>query len=150
MTTKSVACCSDPSTRPKPHGAETDLADARSVVDVEVLTVTDCPHRDLTMDRVLEALDRVESPKARVTERVIDDPADALVAGMHGSPTILIDGHDPFAADTIEASVSCRLYPTPTGFDGAPSVDDLIVALSGRARLDERWHGLGDRLDGYS
>lgn len=62
--------------------------------------------------------------------RVIDDPADVVVAGMHGSPTVLIDGHDPFAVGNIEASVACRLYPTATGFDGAPSVDDLVEALT--------------------
>ena len=46
-----------------------------------------------------------------VTERVIDDPLLAAAAGSHGSPTVLIDGHDPFTAAGIAASVSCRLFP---------------------------------------
>jgi hypothetical protein len=49
---------------------------------------------------------------------------------MHGSPTVLIDGHDPFTAAGVEASVSCRLFPTVSGFDGAPTVEDLVAALS--------------------
>jgi hypothetical protein len=105
----------------------------RTVVDVAVLTVSGCPHRDLTMDRLRQALHRVGMHGVRVTEHVIDDPADAVAASMHGSPTVLIDGHDPFAAGAIEASVSCRLYASATGFDGAPSVNDLVVALAGRA-----------------
>ncbi|MGH9187020.1 MAG: hypothetical protein ACRD0U_14560 [Acidimicrobiales bacterium] len=108
----------------------------RTVLDVEVLTVTACPHRDLTLDRLRQALDRLGAPPMRLTERVIDDSAEAVSARMYGSPTVLIEGHDPFAAGDIEASVSCRLCPTATGFEGAPSVDDLIVALTSCTRHD--------------
>lgn len=101
-----------------------------SQVRVEVLTVTDCPHRDETLDRVREALDRVGMMGVVVTERVIDEPTDALAAGMRGSPTVLIDGEDPFTPSSTEPSVSCRLFRTTTGYDGAPSVDDLVAALS--------------------
>jgi hypothetical protein len=62
------------------------------VVGVEVLTVTDCPHRSLTLGRLRLALDRIGLTGAAVTERVIDDPTEAIGAGMHGSPTVLIDG----------------------------------------------------------
>lgn len=103
---------------------------ARTFAAVQVLTVTDCPHRETALDRVRQALDRVGASQAVVTESVIDDPEVAAAAGMHGSPTVLIDGHDPFAAAGIEASVSCRLFRTASGFDGAPSIDDLVAALS--------------------
>jgi hypothetical protein len=102
----------------------------RTIAGVEVLTVTDCPHREMALDRVRQALDRVGASQVVVTERVIDDPELAAAAGMHGSPTVLIDGHDPFTAAGIEASVSCRLFPTASGFDGAPTVEDLVAALS--------------------
>ena len=98
------------------------------------MTVTDCPHREMALDRVRQALDRVGASRVVVTERVIDDPAVAVAAGMHGSPTVLIDGHDPFTAAGVEAPVSCRLYPTVSGFDGAPSIEDLVAALSQRGR----------------
>jgi hypothetical protein len=49
---------------------------------------------------------------------------------MHGSPTILVDGTDPFAGPGEAASVSCRLY---RGSDwrpeGAPSVSQLRQAI---------------------
>ena len=94
------------------------------------MTVTDRPHREMALDRMRQALDRVGASQVVVTERVIDDPEVAAAAGMHESPTVLIDGHDPFTAAGIEAFVSCRLFPTVSGFDGAPTVGDLIVALS--------------------
>lgn len=99
-------------------------------VDVRLLTVTDCPHRDLTLRRVREALARVGVPQIAVIERVVDDPTDAAARGMRGSPTVLIDGHDPFATADTTTSVSCRMYPTATGYDGAPSVDHLVAALT--------------------
>jgi hypothetical protein len=35
-----------------------------------------------------------------VAERVIDDADVAWAVGMHGSPTVLVDGIDPSAAPT--------------------------------------------------
>jgi|Tabmets5t2r1_1033131.scaffolds.fasta_scaffold00079_11 hypothetical protein len=102
-------------------------------VGVEVLTVTDCPHRGLTLARLRAALDRVGLADVVLTERVIDDPAEAMAAGMHGSPTILVDGHDPFAESGTEPSVSCRLFRTPNGYDGAPSVEARCRAHRRRA-----------------
>ena len=66
---------------------------------------------------------------AVVVEHVITDPAEAATAGMRGSPTILIDGHDPFETPADEPSFSCRLFRTDRGLEGAPSVEDLVEAL---------------------
>lgn len=97
---------------------------------IELLTVPGCPHRAMALARVLTALDQVAGSGVEVVERVIDDPVAAEAAGMHGSPTVLIDGRDPFAhgADPC-GSVSCRLYRTPVGVEGAPGVDALADAL---------------------
>jgi hypothetical protein len=51
---------------------------------------------------------------------------------MHGSPTILVDGVDPFAGPGAAASLSCRLYRNSEGrADGAPSVRQLRRAIGG-------------------
>ena len=52
--------------------------------------------------------------------------------GMAGSPTILLDGRDLFGSAPSEPSISCRLYRTETGVEGAPSVNSLIDALTSR------------------
>ena len=50
---------------------------------------------------------------------------------MHGSPTVLIDGSDPFAAPGADASLSCRLYRDEAGrVQGAPSAGQLRAALA--------------------
>jgi hypothetical protein len=99
-------------------------------MDVEVLTVSACPNRSLALARVREALDRVGASGIAVAERVVDDLAVARAAGMHGSPTIRVDGRDPFPCDSAEASVSCRLYRTDSGLESAPSLGALVDALS--------------------
>lgn len=103
----------------------------RSGMRIEVLTVADCPNRTHVIARLHEALHQIDAEAVDIEERVIDTPAAAASAGMHGSPTVLVNGQDPFADDTTVASLSCRLYPTPTGFDGAPSVDALADVLRG-------------------
>jgi hypothetical protein len=61
-----------------------------------------------------------------VSRQVIDDELEAARQGMHGSPTILVDGVDPFAEPGQPGTVSCRLYRDSDGrVDGAPSVSQL-------------------------
>lgn len=98
---------------------------------IDVLTVTGCPLRALAMARVREALDR-SGLDAAIVERVIDDPAIAAAVGMAGSPTILVDGRDLFDSAAAQPSISCRLYRSDTGDEGAPTVRALIDALTSR------------------
>jgi hypothetical protein len=55
---------------------------------------------------------------------------EAEFANFSGSPTILIDGRDPFASDSPPIGYACRVYRTPTGPEGAPSVEQLLSVLS--------------------
>lgn len=97
---------------------------------LEVLHVPDCPNAALLNERLGQALG---GDRARIEpdERVIDDARVAADAGMTGSPTLLIDGTDPFAEPGREPSLSCRLYPDERGgLDGAPSVAALRDAIA--------------------
>lgn len=98
------------------------------MLELTVLTVPDCPNGPVLCDRLAQALP--DHPDVTVTSKVIQDEADAARYGMHGSPTLLINGFDPFVAPGTPATVSCRLYRDhsgPTG--GAPSVAALREAL---------------------
>src|SRR6266508_6023798 len=87
-------------------------------VEIEVLTVPACPHRVRTMHRLGDALARIGRSDVAITERQIGDAIGASRFGMHGSPTILIDGRDLFGDHPTEASLSCRLYQSDAGVDG--------------------------------
>lgn len=99
-----------------------------SGVRIDILYVTGCPNLTAARARVHQALQ--DAGLSAVVEEVeILTQADAQRFGMHGSPTILIDGHDPFrAAD--EPSLACRLYRTAGAVEGAPTVADLVEVLS--------------------
>ena len=49
---------------------------------------------------------------------------------FRGSPTILIDGIDPFAAGDEPIGLSCRIYLTPHGYEGSPTTAQLAAALA--------------------
>ncbi|GAB2656504.1 alkylmercury lyase family protein [Kribbella swartbergensis] len=94
---------------------------------LEVLHVPDCPNLGPMLDRLGQVTD------LPVSTRVIDSDADAARFGMAGSPTLLIDGRDPFSAMEGGWSVSCRLYRDEAGrIVSAPSVEQLRAAIAGR------------------
>src|SRR5215472_1473256 len=98
-------------------------------MDVTVLAVAGCPHAALLEERLAAAL--AGGPPPVIIRRVITDPAEAERAGLHGSPTVLLDGSDPFATPGQAASMSCRLYDNGTGqLEGAPSVSQLRQAIA--------------------
>ncbi|GGS40514.1 hypothetical protein GCM10010221_43950 [Streptomyces parvus] len=99
------------------------------MVRITVLTVPGCPNAPLALERVAAAL---AGRAARVELVEVHDQAQAAGRGMTGSPTILLDGVDPFAPDGAVPSVSCRLYREAGGaVAGAPSVAALREALGG-------------------
>ena len=100
-----------------------------------VLAVPGCPNAPVLEDR----LAAVVGGRAGVwlSHQVISDEGEAASSGMHGSPTLLIDGADPFAERGQPPSMSCRLYRNDDGqIAGAPSVAQLqqvIVQASAAA-----------------
>lgn len=96
-----------------------------------MLTVPDCPNAPLVRERITAALDGMPADVELVEVR---QEAEAARWGMTGSPTVLVDGVDPFAVAGAPASVSCRLYRDEEGrAGGAPSVEALRQAFAGTA-----------------
>jgi hypothetical protein len=92
----------------------------------EVLHVRDCPNLPPMLDRLSEVTDQP------VTTRLIESDTEAATFGMAGSPTLLIDGVDPFAtAPDCDCGVSCRLYRDSEGrIVVAPSAEQLHDAIT--------------------
>lgn len=62
---------------------------------IEVLTVPGCPNGPVLTQRLTTVLG--DDPEVPVVRRSVTDPEEAARRGMHGSPTLLIDGRDRFA-----------------------------------------------------
>ncbi|MEU0603376.1 hypothetical protein ABZ484_34895 [Streptomyces sp. NPDC006393] len=102
-------------------------------MEIEVLVVPDCPHQQLAEKRLREVLAAAGLPDTSFTTRMVTDEAEAERTGFTGSPTILIDGRDPFAERGAVPSLACRIYRSPAGPAGAPSLDQLRRALEAAA-----------------
>lgn len=89
-----------------------------------MLTVPDCPNGPVLEERLSQALAELGS-QASIVRRTVEDEEQAARWGMRGSPTLLINGVDPFADPAVPTSVSCRIYSGA----GAPSVAELRDAL---------------------
>ncbi|HEY5356299.1 MAG TPA: thioredoxin family protein [Streptosporangiaceae bacterium] len=93
-----------------------------------VLGVPGCPNAPVLSGRLAAVLDGRAG--FSVSHEVISDEGEAARWGMHGSPTLLIDGLDPFAEPGQPSGMSCRLYRDDDGqISGAPSVSQLRQAI---------------------
>lgn len=96
---------------------------------LQLLYFDDCPHWTVTEARLHEALRA--TGRTDVVERVlVTTTEEAEARGFLGSPSVQVDGRDPFAEPGARTGLSCRLYRTPDGPAGAPTVDQLIEALA--------------------
>lgn len=99
-------------------GREPASSPGLAVPRLQLLHDPGCPAVDLARARLREALLRLGAPP-------LWEEAGAAEAGR-GSPTLLIDGVDPWAEGERPAGARCRLYDR----EAAPTVDALVAALT--------------------
>jgi hypothetical protein len=98
-------------------------------VDVRLLYFDGCPNWRLAEWRLREAV-QLCRPGTDVQLVSVGTPEDAERLAFRGSPTVLVDGRDPFADACSPVGLACRLFPTPDGLRGAPTVEQLVAVLS--------------------
>ncbi len=98
-------------------------------MDITLLYFEDCPNWKVADER-LSAI-AAERADIRLTRHLVETPAEAERTRFHGSPSILVDGVDVFAAPGAEVGLSCRRYLTPDGYQGAPTLAQLRAVLAG-------------------
>jgi len=90
-----------------------------------------CPNWQIAYERLTQALAITGREDLVIELMPVTSEEEAVALRFAGSPTIYIDGVDPFAQETLRPGLSCRLYRTPEGVGGAPSVDQLVASLNG-------------------
>jgi|SRR4051794_40035009 protein-disulfide isomerase len=96
---------------------------------VQLLTVRHCPHAEPAAAVVRQALDEAGLTDVPVTGLTIDSQAEADRLGFLGSPTILINGRDPFPGAGHRPALARRLYQHPTGLSGVLPIRPIRLAL---------------------
>jgi hypothetical protein len=83
-----------------------------------------------TYDVLRQALNDEGHEDVDITVDLVETPEDAQRLRFTGSPTILIDGRDPFAPVLVPTfGLKCRVYVTPDGLADAPSTEQIRQAL---------------------
>jgi hypothetical protein len=89
-----------------------------------------CPNWRVAEARLRGVLTELGSPEVEIELERVETPEQAQAVAFRGSPTVLVDGEDPFLDDAAPVGLMCRIYATPDGPQGAPSVDQLRAALA--------------------
>ncbi|MGQ0618265.1 MAG: thioredoxin family protein [Acidimicrobiia bacterium] len=95
-------------------------------MEIELLYFEDCPNWRVADERLAEL---AAEHTLAVRRRLVTTPEEADALGFRGSPTILVDGRDPFAVGDEPTGLSCRIYRTPEGPAGSPTVAQLRDAI---------------------
>ena len=98
-------------------------------MDVKVLFFDGCPNWTVADERLREALTQAGRSDVRVEHHRVTTPEEAEAVRFRGSPTILLNGQDPFADPDAPVGLSCRVYRTDAGLAGAPTVEQLLTVL---------------------
>jgi hypothetical protein len=96
-------------------------------MDVTLLYFDGCPNWKTADARLAELAGEFA---LRIGRRRVETAEEALAIGFLGSPTVLLDGHDPFASGTEPVGLACRIYQTPDGPQGSPTVEQLRQVLA--------------------
>ena len=86
-----------------------------------------CPNWTVAADRL--AVIAQDRPDITVIRRRVETPEEAALVGFRGSPSLLVNGRDLFSDPSAPVGLACRLYLTPDGLAGAPTLDQLRAAI---------------------
>ncbi len=99
-----------------------------AAVNVTVLHIEDCPNVKPLLAELEEVLGG--APGVVLSVVCVLTEAEGSRLGFHGSPTVLVDGRDPFPAPPGSPRLSCRLYRDAAGrVLGYPAREELAAAL---------------------
>ncbi len=93
---------------------------------LQLLYFPDCPHWRVADERLREVAQPLGLP---IEYLLVTTAEEAERVSFRGSPTILIDDADPFAAGDEPIGLSCRIYRTPDGVAGSPTAAQISAAL---------------------
>lgn len=95
---------------------------------VELLYFDGCPSWRVAYERLQLAL-RESGIQAEVEVVEVRTDEEAARRLFRGSPTVRIDGEDLFSEPGAATGLACRVYSTPAGLAGSPTLEQFVEAL---------------------
>ena len=96
-------------------------------MDVTLRYFDGCPNWEIADQRLRSLADEVGFT---LRYEQVETPEEAERLRFAGSPTVLIDGTDPFATGDEPTGLACRVYVTDDGPQGSPTVEQLRAVLA--------------------
>jgi hypothetical protein len=100
---------------------------------IDLLYIDDCPSWKGGLKNLESAL-RAEGLKASIRLVKVPDEVAAARLKFLGSPSFCVDGKDLWPAVRKRYDLNCRVYSTPQGLRGAPTMEMLREKLHARKR----------------
>ena len=101
-------------------------------MDVQLLVVPDCPNEERAGELLRRALTEARIGGTPIRTVVVTTAEQAEQLHFPGSPTILLDGADPFPPPDERTGVACRVYAGTGGARGVPEMSALTAAIRRR------------------
>ena len=96
---------------------------------IDLLYFDGCPSWQEGLENLNTALIR-ENIQAEINLVRVDDDAEAARLQFLGSPSFHVNGEELWQEQREQYNLSCRVYSTPRGMKGAPTVEMLQEKLS--------------------
>ncbi len=103
---------------------------------IELLYFEGCPSWVVAQE-LLETVLNEQNLQAGVQLVRVETDDEAKQQRFVGSPSIRINGEDLFPVDHEDYALGCRVYQTPDGMRGVPTVEMLEGALAKKLQRQE-------------
>jgi hypothetical protein len=108
-------------------------------VDVTLRYFDGCPGWRILEGRLRQVLDTTGHETVAIDREKVETDETAQRLGFVGSPTVLVDGHDPFASPETAPGLACRVYQTPAGMASSPTVEQLTEVFTRAGTTRGSW-----------
>ena len=95
---------------------------------ISLLYFDGCPSWKPALENLKTAVGAEKIP-AEISLVNIEDTAQAQVERFPGLPSILVNGVDLWPIEPTNYALSCRVYKTPSGMMGSPTIEMLRERL---------------------
>jgi hypothetical protein len=100
------------------------------MVTIELLHIADCPNSGATLLHLQRVVEKTMPINTPIKSTLIDSAETAARLPFAGFPTILVDGVDMFPVDGRTSDLACRIFLTPNGMAGSPTLQQIEAALT--------------------
>lgn len=98
-------------------------------MQIQFLYFDDCPNHEIALHNLTAALQELRWSADIEKIHIVDD-LQADHYSFQGSPSIKFNGVDLWEEKRAEYHIICRVYMTPTGLTGSPTIDMLVKRLA--------------------